>query len=85
VTDTYEININTYGTGWINKGNVTTEMGPYSATDFLDCPDCKMTYTGQTGRSFCERFKEHFNDYKYRNGRSRFAQHLLDKKHPRTR
>ena len=25
----------------------------------LTCPDCKMTYTGQTGRPFKTRFKEH--------------------------
>jgi hypothetical protein len=38
-------------------------------------------YTGQTGRSFYEGLKEHFNDYKYGNGKSKFAQQLLDKKH----
>lgn len=26
----------------------------------LPCPDCEKKYTGQTGRSFRERYKEHF-------------------------
>ena len=47
----------------------------------LTCPDCKMKYTGQTGRPFKVRFQEHLSDFKYNNSRSKFAQHLLDKKH----
>jgi len=47
----------------------------------LTCPDCKMTYTGQTGRPFKIRFQEHMRDFKYNNWRSKFAQHLLDKGH----
>ena len=27
------------------------------------------------------RFKEHFRDYKYKNGKSNFAQHLIDNNH----
>jgi hypothetical protein len=38
-------------------------------------------YTEQNGRSFHERVKEHFNDYKYGNGKSSFAKYLLGKKH----
>jgi hypothetical protein len=40
-----------------------------------------MKYTGQTGRSFKVRFQEHLSDFKYGNGRSRFAQHLLENGH----
>ena len=47
----------------------------------LTCPDCKMTYTGQTGRPFRIRFQEHMRDFKYSNRRSKFAQHLLEKGH----
>jgi len=47
----------------------------------LTCPDCKMTYTGQTGRPFKIRFQEHMRDFKYNNKRSKFAQHLLEKGH----
>ena len=32
----------------------------------LICKDCNKKYTGQTGRSFHTRFKEHFRDYKYK-------------------
>ena len=31
----------------------------------LTCPDCKMKYTGQTGRPFRIRLQEHFRDFKY--------------------
>ena len=47
----------------------------------LVCKDCNKKYTGQTGRSFYTRFKEHFRDYKYNNGKSNFAQHLIDNNH----
>jgi len=48
----------------------------------LFCPDCHRKYVGQTGGSFRVRFSEHFRDYKYNNNKSKFAQHLLDNKHP---
>jgi len=40
-----------------------------------------MTYTGQTGRPFKTRFKEHMRDFKYNNRKSKFDQHLLDEGH----
>ena len=40
-----------------------------------------MKYIRQTGRSFLTRYREHFWDYKYGNGNSKCAQHLLDNKH----
>jgi hypothetical protein len=40
-----------------------------------------MKYTGHTGRPFRIRFQEHFRDFKYSNGKSRFAAHLLENKH----
>jgi hypothetical protein len=36
---------------------------------------------GQTGRSFCTRFQENLRDFKYVNGRSTFAKHLLENRH----
>ena len=47
----------------------------------LTCPTCHKKYTGQTGRSFNTRFQEHFRDFKYRNNKSTFAQHLLENRH----
>ena len=47
----------------------------------LVCKDCSKKYIGQTGRSFHTRSKEHFRDYKYNNGKSNFAQHLIDNNH----
>jgi hypothetical protein len=44
----------------------------------LTCPNCNV---GQTGRPFSTRFREHFQDYKYANSKSQFAEHLLDHHH----
>jgi len=40
-----------------------------------------MKYTGQTGRSFKTRFREHQCVFKHGNGNSSFAQHVLDNRH----
>jgi hypothetical protein len=40
-----------------------------------------MKYFGQTGRSFQNRYREHFYDYKYNLRKSKFATHLLDHEH----
>jgi hypothetical protein len=40
-----------------------------------------MKYIGQTGWSFKTRFQEHLRDFIYKNRKSKFAQHLLDKQH----
>ena len=47
----------------------------------LTCPDCKMKYVGQTGRSFPQGFLNTFTDFKYATQKSRCAQHLLEKGH----
>jgi hypothetical protein len=48
----------------------------------LTCPTCNKKYTGQTGRPCKTRFQEHIRDFKYGNRKSKFAQHLLDERHP---
>ena len=48
----------------------------------ITCPACNKKYTGQTPRSFKIRFQEHLPDFKYGNGKSIFAQHLVDNGHP---
>jgi len=40
-----------------------------------------MKYIGQTGRPFKVRFQERFHDFRYGNGKSRFAQHPLENRH----
>ena len=40
-----------------------------------------MKYVGQIGRTFRLGFQEHLRDFKYGNGKSRFAQHLIDNGH----
>jgi hypothetical protein len=40
-----------------------------------------MKYTGQTGGPFKIRFQEHFRDFKHGNGKSSFAQQLMDNRH----
>ena len=47
----------------------------------LKCPTCNKKYIGQTGRSFKIRFHEHFRDFKHGNGKSSFAQHLIENRH----
>jgi hypothetical protein len=44
--------------------------------------DCNRKYIGQTGRPCCVRFQEHLQNFMYGNGKSKFAQHLIDNKHP---
>ena len=44
----------------------------------LTCPDFNMKYIGQTGSPLCLWFKEHFRDLKYKNGKSKFAQHVVE-------
>jgi hypothetical protein len=47
----------------------------------LNCTDCGKTYTGQTGRIFNKRYKEHLPSYKYNPQNSTFAQHIIESKH----
>ena len=47
----------------------------------LKCPTCNRKYIGQTGISFKIRFHEHFRDFKHGNGKSSFAQHLIENGH----
>jgi hypothetical protein len=50
----------------------------YSGIYQLICPTCSMKYTGQTRESFRTHFQEHLLDFRYGNGKSSFALHLLD-------
>jgi hypothetical protein len=48
----------------------------------LECPSCSKKCIGQTGRPFRVRFREHYDDYKYRHNRSKFyllltVQHVM--------
>ena len=47
----------------------------------LKCPTCHKIYIGQTSWPFRVRFHEHYNDYKYANNKSKFAQYVLDEGH----
>jgi len=42
----------------------------------LTCPDCNRKYIGQSNKPFHIRLQDHFQDFKYRNRKSTFAQHL---------
>jgi hypothetical protein len=52
-----------------------------SGVYMLSCLDCHRRYVGQTGRSFCTRFKEHAQDYRLGNRKFNFAKHLIDNQH----
>jgi hypothetical protein len=47
----------------------------------LTCPTCSMKYMGQTDGCFRIRFQEHLRDFRYGNGKSSFALHLLENGH----
>jgi hypothetical protein len=47
----------------------------------LECPTYNKKYIGQTERPCRVRFRKHYNDYKYANNRSKFAQHVIDEGH----
>jgi hypothetical protein len=43
--------------------------------------DCPMKYTGQTGRTFSTRYKEHIHDIIINNSNSRYLNHMLNTGH----
>jgi hypothetical protein len=45
---------------------------------FLDCP---LEYTGQTGRTFHTRYKEHIEAIRSNKGNSEYPKHILNKGH----
>lgn len=47
----------------------------------MECKTCNKKYIGQTDRAFQTRFQEHFRDFKYGNGNSKYAQHLIENKY----
>jgi hypothetical protein len=57
--------------------NLYERSGVYQLT----CSVCNETYTGQTGRNFEKRFKEHLQAYKYNPQNSKFAQHATESGH----
>lgn len=60
-----------------HKQNKYEKSGVYQLT----CPTCKKKYIGQTGRLFHVKFREYFQEYKYANNKSKFAQHYLEEGH----
>ena len=67
----------------ILRSNTTDTSNKYTKSGIyqLTCPTCDKKYTGQTGRSFQIRFREHKPHYKYMCRKSKHAQHLLDEGH----
>ena len=63
--------------------NKNTNFNKYNECDIhqLTYQDCNKKYIGHTGRPFHIRFQVHFRDFKYRNRKSKFAQHRIDNKH----
>ena len=53
--------------------SVYERSGIYQTT----CPTCNMKYTGQTGRLFNTRFREHLRDIKNGYGKSRYLYCIL--------
>jgi hypothetical protein len=47
----------------------------------MKCNSCQKTYTGQTGRNFKTRYKEHIRDIKCNRAKTGYSQHILDTGH----
>ena len=45
------------------------------------CGSCNKVYIGQTGRSFEKRMYGHNYSFRYNDGKSNYANHLLEKDH----
>jgi hypothetical protein len=43
--------------------------------------DCPLNYTGQTGRTFQTRYKEHIEAIRYNNSNSGYSNHILNTGH----
>ena len=67
----------------LTQNNKNTNFNKFNKSGVyqLTCQDCNKKYIGQTGRPFYVGFQEHFCDFKYGNGKSKFAKHLLDNRH----
>ncbi|GFG40387.1 hypothetical protein Cfor_07221 [Coptotermes formosanus] len=61
-----------------NDVDIYNENGIYA----LKCSECEKRYVGQTEISFRTRFTERLAAYKQQNYNSKFAQHLLENRHP---
>jgi hypothetical protein len=59
------------------KQNKYDKNGVYQLT----CPTWSKRYVGQTSRPFHVRYREHYQDYKYGNNKSKFVQHATDEGH----
>jgi hypothetical protein len=47
----------------------------------MNCLDCLLKYTGQTGRTFHTRYKEHIYAIRNNNANSGYANHILNTGH----
>lgn len=47
----------------------------------LNCSNCNSVYTGQTGRNFETRIKEHVRSFRAKSTESNYANHLLESNH----
>ena len=70
-------------TGRLLSQQTTPKQNKFQSSGIyqLTCPNCKTKYVGQTRRSFCTRYSEHFWDFKHANYKSKYAQHLLENNH----
>jgi hypothetical protein len=73
---------NTIGTLLTQDKNINPNKFNKCGVYQLTCHDCNRKNIGQTDRSFHVRIQEHFWDFKYCNGKCKFAQYLLGKDDP---
>lgn len=57
--------------------DIHSQSGVYQ----LQCSDCLLKYTEQTGQTFKVHYREHINAIRTNRQNSKFAQHILEKGH----
>jgi len=69
--------------GKLLSTNKNQQLDKYDANGVyqLECPTCNKKYIGQTGEPFKTIFREHYNDFKYTNNMSKFAQLIIEEGH----
>lgn len=66
---------------YIRNNKSKTRKEQKSGVYKLTCGSCDKLYLGQTGRSFAIRVNDHKLSYNRKDGKSNYANHLIDKEH----
>ena len=62
----------------IKNNKCKTAKDQKSGVYQLSCGSCDKVYIGQTGRTFKKRLKDHTGSFRNKNGKSNYANHLIE-------